>query len=155
MVVVVVGATVVVVVECLVLGGAGTVEPVGRSAAPDACCELAMTAYVPAAPATTTTATAIAIARRLQLPRRHARRVARSMSSDTSSVGVPSASTGVECYWTVASELGHVAARRNRLSARARSRIRSMRRVRHRKRRHYAGRGERRRPPRSPSGHGT
>ena len=75
MVVVVVRATVVVVVERRVLGAAGSVDPVGRGAALDACCELAMTAYVPAAPATTTTATAAAIARRLQLPRRYATRL--------------------------------------------------------------------------------
>jgi len=95
MVVVVVGAKVVVVVERLVLGGAGTAEPVGRGAAPDACCELAMTAYVPAAPATTKTAAAVAIARRLQLTRRYARRVVRSVPSDASSELVSSASTGL------------------------------------------------------------
>src|SRR5437763_10562605 len=77
-VVVVVGATVVV-VRRVVLGAAGR-EELGPTAAPDVCCELATAANVAAAPATvTTTATDVTTARRLQLPRRYARRVARSV----------------------------------------------------------------------------
>src|SRR5258708_2091078 len=149
-VVVVVGATVVLVVRRVVLGAGGTEDPLGPAAVPDVCCELATAAYVPAAPATiTTTATDVTTARRLQLPRRYARRVARSVPSDASSELVSSASTGLRGYWTIPRGTCRAAFRGNALSARARSRIRSTRRARHRTRQHCAGRGGSPRPPRS------
>jgi hypothetical protein len=97
-VLVVVRGAVVVVVARAVLGAA--LELGGSAWAPEAVSEWATTAKAPTpAATTTTTATEVTIARRRQLPRRWARRAARSCSSEVVFARVPSVLTGDEWYW--------------------------------------------------------